>query len=262
MHHTELDWQERALHYGDGLFETLLKYDGDLPHWQQHYQRLANGCERLSIDVPSQEWLKAEIGKASKSLDNAIIKIIVSRGRGGRGLKLPPDDQSSVFVFSYPWQESSTDLRVALCRKRLPINPDLAGLKHLNRLDYVLAALEIQNFGGIDEGLVCDSDGFVVEGLISNLFFVESGQVFTPSLERAGVDGIMRHKVIEQLRKDSMKVEIGYFLPQQLLDADECFLCNSVRGVRPIVAIDEFEFAPGEVTRRLMAILNIPSIAL
>ena len=161
MYHTDLDWQERALHYGDGLFETMLKYNGTLPHWQQHYQRLAHGCERLSIDVPAQVWLEKEIGKASKSLENAIIKIIVSRGRGGQGLKFPSDPQCSVFVFCFPWQQSSSEVRVALCKKRLPINPDLAGLKHLNRLDYVLAALEIQQADGIDEGLVCDTDGFL-----------------------------------------------------------------------------------------------------
>ena len=261
-YHTELDWQERALHYGDGLFETLLKYEGDLPYWQEHFQRLARGCERLQISLPSQDWLYQQIHQASESRDHAIIKLIVSRGRGGRGLQLPTDSRASVFVFSYPWQPVKSEVRVALCSKRLPLNPDLAGIKHLNRLDYVLAALEIRDRTDIDEGLVCDSDGFLVEGLISNLFFVGKGRVYTPSLEQAGVDGILRHKVIDRLQQDSMPVEIGRFTPQQLMDADECFLCNSVRGIRPVVSIDDRDFAVGDLSLRLMSTLNIPPITL
>lgn len=260
--HVDLGWQERALHYGDGLFETLLKYEGELPYWPEHYQRLSSGCERLSISAPPMEWLHQRINESSQDLEHSIIKIIVSRGRGGRGISLPEGSSGSAFVLSYPWQASSHEVRTLLCKKRLPINPDLAGLKHLNRLDYVLAALEVREAGKVEEGLLCDREGYLVEGLVSNVFFVKNNRVFTPTLELAGVDGIMRHKAIRELQQSSLEVETGRFTPRQLLDADECFLSNSVRGIRPIVAINDLDFPVGDVTRSLMPILNIPPITL
>ena len=262
-YHSDLDPQERALHYGDGLFETLLRYEGKIPRWQAHYMRLGRGCERLSIALPEEAWLRQRVEQQAGKAANAVIKIIVSRGRGGRGLHLPEDARPSVLVFSYPWTPVQTDgLRVALCQTPLPINPTLAGLKHLNRLDYVLAALELQNRTGIDEGIVCDSEGYLVEGLISNLFFMTRGRVYTPSLEFAGVAGIMRLEVLEQLRRNGIEIEIGRFPAELLLGASECFLCNSVRGVLPIAAIDGQTFDVGETTRSLMRTLNIPAINL
>ena len=225
-------------------------------------QRLARGCERLAIAPPARDWLEQKIAEASAADENAIIKIIVSRGRGGRGLKFPTDARASVFVFSYSWQQASETVRTSFCQSPLSSNPELAGIKHLNRLDYVLAGLEIRDRDDIDEGLVCDSEGILVEGLISNLFFVKSGTVYTPSLERAGVNGIMRSKVIGQLHQDSIPVEIGRYTQSQLLDADECFLCNSVRGICPITAIDDQKFGVGDLTRRLMSLLNMPPINL
>ena len=262
-YHSDLDWQERALHYGDGLFETLLRYEGEIPHWQAHYDRLSRGCARLSIALPEEAWLRQRVERHAGNEDNAVIKIIVSRGRGGRGLQMPDDARPSVLIFPYPWTPAPGDgLRVILCQSRLPRNPALAGLKHLNRLDYVLAALELQNRTDVDEGIVCDSEGFLVEGLISNLFFVVRDRVYTPSLEFAGVAGIMRQQALDHLNREGIEVEIGRFPPELLLEASECFLCNSVRGVRPILAIDTQTLDIGALTRSLMAALNIPAITL
>ena len=173
-----LDLQDRGLHYGDGLFETLLKLDGAIPLWQDHYQRLKNGCERLRIPLADELWLSQKVSQETSDQDSAVIKIIVTRGRGGRGLKLPAPNQFSIFVLKYPYTEISQAelaLDVSICQTRLPINPNLAGLKHLNRLDYVLAAIEIEDLDNNDEGILCDSDGYLVEGVISNLFFFSHG---------------------------------------------------------------------------------------
>jgi len=257
----ELEIHERALHYGDGLFETLLKYDGKLPLWDAHYDRLSRGCNRLSIPIPDENWLKQHIAEESRDPVNAVIKIIVSRGRGGRGLRLPAPPRPSVFVLCYPWSESQqSGHQVSICKTRLPINANLAGLKHLNRLDYVLAAIELQDIPDVTEGILCDSEGFLVEGLISNLFFVTRSEIFTPTLEFAGVAGIMRARILEHYRKLKIPVIQGRFPSQNLLESSECFLCNSVRGITPIIAIDQQHFDVGTHTQTLMAALNLPAM--
>jgi 4-amino-4-deoxychorismate lyase len=254
-----LDLQDRGLHYGDGLFETLLKFDGEIPLWHDHYQRLKNGCDRLHIPLAEEQWLAQKVSQETSDQNSAVIKIIVTRGRGGRGLKLPVQNQFSIFVLEYPYTEISEEnlaLKVSICQTRLPINPNLAGLKHLNRLDYVLAAIEIEDMGNRDEGILCDSDGYLVEGVISNLFFFSHGKMHTPSLDFAGVEGVMRQRVIEYLQQQDTPVKTGRFYPDLLLQASECFMCNSVYGIRPIKTIGEQEFATGPISQALISHLN------
>ena len=256
-YNTGLDGQERALHYGDGLFETLLHQDGKIPLWQAHMDRLRQGCLRLSITMPDTDWLRNEVTQKTQGSDSCVIKIIVSRGQGGRGLSLPEVNQPSVFIYCYPWTEPDpVTLRVMICDTRLSINPNLSGIKHLNRLDYVLASLELQQRAQISEGILCDSEGYLVEGIISNLFFIIADQVYTPSLELAGVAGIMRQLVLDQFQTLEVAVNIGRYPTAQLELASEVFLCNSVRGICPVVAIDERKLAIGETTRKMMARLN------
>ena len=249
-----LGYQERGLHYGDGLFETLLKIEGNVPYWDSHYQRLVKGCRQLHLPFPNQDWLESKVFEASKDKITSVIKIIVTRGNGGRGLSLPNPDQNSVFVFSYPYTPpDASPLKLSVCNTRLPINPNLAGLKHLNRLDYVLATIELSKKPNMDEGILCDLDGFIVEGIISNLFFCKNGQIFTPSLALAGVEGIMRAKIIEYLEKIGTRVYVDRFNLEHLFEADECFLCNSVQGVRSIATIDNHQFETGTITKSMIS---------
>ena len=254
-----LDMQERGLHYGDGLFETLLKFNAEMPLWNCHYSRLQNGCNQLHIPLPDEKWLLQKIEAETQGHDSVVIKVIVTRGIGGRGLELPKHKQASVFILKYPYtaiNDEDLNLNVAICQTRLPLNPNLAGLKHLNRLDYVLAAIELERMGNKNEALLCDTDGYIVEGIVSNLFFCIQGEVYTPSLNLSGVAGIMRQKILNYLESQAMPVQIGRFYPELLLKASECFLCNSVHGVRPIRTIDESEFASGKITQMLMREFN------
>ena len=253
------DMQERGLHYGDGLFETLLKLNGDMPLWNSHYDRLREGCDKLHMPLPPEKWLLQKIATETADHDSRIIKIIVTRGRGGRGLELPPGNQVSVFVFSYPYtaiDNRAFELDVSICHTRLPINPNLAGLKHLNRLDYVLAANELRLMGNKNEAILCDTDGYIVEGIVSNLFFCIRGEVFTPSLDFAGVEGVMRKQILIYLENHGTPVKVGRFLPDLLLKSCECFLCNSVHGVRPIRSIDESTFSTGNISHMLIQEFN------
>jgi len=250
-----LDWQERGLHYGDGLFETLLKLGGEIPLWQDHYQRLKKGCDRLRISLVDEDWLLQKVSRETSNQNSTIIKIIVTRGCGGRGLGLPAQNQSSIFVLKYPYTgitDENLALEVSMCQTRLPVNRNLAGLKHLNRLDYVLAAIELENLGKNDEGILCDADGFLVEGVISNLFFYRDKAMYTPTLEFAGVEGIMRGRIIDYLRLHDIPVQVGRYDPELLLQAGECFMCNSVYGVRPIKAIDEQNYVTGPISQMLV----------
>lgn len=254
-----LDWQERGLHYGDGLFETLLKLNGEIPLWEDHYRRLKKGCDRLRISLADEKWLAQRVSRETGGQDSAIIKIIVTRGCGGRGLQLPERNQSSIFVLKYPYRaikDEDLALDVSVCQTRLPINPNLAGIKHLNRLDYVLAAIELEALDNKDEAILCDTDGFIVEGIVSNLFFYMHEVMYTPALELAGVEGIMRQRVLNQLQHASIAVEEGRFRPQLLLRSSECFMCNSVHGVRPIQSVNQQKFVTGAVTKMLMSELN------
>ena len=254
-----LHMQERGLHYGDGLFETLLKLDSELPLWDSHYSRLQKGCNRLHIPIPGEQWLRQKIDAETSTDDSVVIKVIVTRGIGGRGLELPKHNQASVFILKYPYTAMNGEalkLDVTICNTRLPLNRNLAGLKHLNRLDYVLATIELGQMGNKSEALLCDTDGYLVEGIVTNLFFCDREKVYTPSLEFAGVEGIMRQKILEYLAGQAIPVQIGRFYPDLLLAANECFLCNSVHGVRPIRSIDEANFATGAINQMLMQVFN------
>ena len=259
-----IDMQERGLHYGDGLFETLLKLDNSLPLWGDHYDRLRRGCDRLQISLPAEKWLLQKIDAETEGHDSAVIKVIVTRGKGGRGLELPQNNHASTFILKYPYidiDQQKLEIDVSICQTRLPINPNLAGIKHLTRLDYVLAAIELANKGNKNEAILCDTDGYIVEGIVSNLFFCLDEEVFTPSLEFAGVEGIMRKQIIKYLMEQSIEVKIGRYYPELLLKANECFVCNSVQGVRPIRSIDDTEFSTGTVTRMLISALNLSRMA-
>jgi 4-amino-4-deoxychorismate lyase len=254
-----LDTQERGLHYGDGLFETLLKIDGGIPLWSSHYGRLRKGCDKLQLPLPDEKWLLQRIDAETQGQDSVVIKVIVTRGRGGRGLKLPGHNQVSVFILKYPYtaiNDEELKLNVAICQTRLPLNPNLAGLKHLNRLDYVLATIELEQMANKDEALLCDTEGYIVEGIVSNLFFCIQGEVYTPSLEFSGVEGVMRQEILNYLASQTIPVQIGRFYPELLLKASECFLCNSVHGVRPIHSIDDSFFTRGEFTQMLIQKFN------
>ncbi len=254
-----LDWQERGLHYGDGLFETLLKREGKIPLWNDHYQRLRKGCHRLHIALPEEEWLVDRIAQETQDVETSVVKLIVTRGSGGRGLKLPAINRPSIFVFKYPYTaitDKEITLDVVICKTQLPINRNLAGLKHLNRLDYVLAALELESRGIKGEGILLDTEGYLVEGIISNLFFCIQDQIYTPSLDLTGVEGVMRKQILGYFESQGLKVKIGRFSTQLLMQAKECFMCNSVHGVRPIGSVDQIQFNIGPLTRNLMEIFN------
>lgn len=241
---------DRGLLYGDGLFETVLFLRGVAPLWPRHRARLGEGLQRLAIPAPDLDALHDEAVALSADLDRAVVRITVTRGVGERGYAPPTAAQPTRILAATaaampPADWYAQGIRVRCCALRLATQPLLAGLKHLNRLEQVLARAEWDD-AAIAEGLLADEAGHVVSATAANLFAVVGGRLLTPSLQRCGIAGIARAEVLA--RRDVQVCEITW---DELMRADEIFLTSSVRGIVPVSRIDAHAFAPGPLTRAL-----------
>jgi len=248
---------DRGLSYGDGLFETM-RVDHQGPQfYRQHLQRLQQGCQRLAISYHAgllEQELELVLGMLLER--PAILKIVLTRGGTTRGYR-PDTTQtarrivtlSTALTDPRPQQLQGVDVRS--CQTPMSINPLLAGVKHLNRLENVLARAEWSD-PSIAEGLLFDSAGQLIEGTMSNVFLVERGTVYTPDLSGSGVAGIIRSVIINHCAEAlNLKVCVEPVLPDRLHSADELFVCNSVIGIWPVIKLDRRRLAVGPVTRRL-----------
>lgn len=246
---TSVDAGDRGLCYGDGLFETVLLVAGRAPLWPRHMARLAEGGRRLQLPLPSPAQLWQELQQAAAGLERAVVRITVSRGSGPRGYA-PPAQPSPLRVVSAAVAPAvdadwyALGIRVRCCRMRLAAQPVLAGLKHLNRLEQVLARAEWRD-PAIAEGLLCDQDGRVVGATAANVFAVIDGQLCTPKLDRCGVAGVARAELLAR----AGAVRVDDFELEEWMQAEEMFLTSSVRGIVPVAAVDARRFGPGPVTR-------------
>lgn len=250
---------DRGVQYGDGLFETIAVRDGRCEFWDRHMQRLRAGCERLRIPPPDIEQLAAEARQLIQDGVRCVLKIIVTRGSGGRGYRVPEPAQPTRILLrsdwpDYPHENAEQGVRVRLCAQRLGTNPSLAGLKHLNRLEQVLARLE-WDAPSIAEGLLQDHAGRVIEGTFTNVFLVQNGRVVTPLLDVCGVAGVMRDVVVELATAAGIDCTERAVSLDELYAAEELFLTNSLIGIWPIRALEEWQSEPGPVTRALQAAL-------
>ena len=246
---------DRGLLYGDGVFETLAVEQGVPRFWQRHMTRLQAGCRRLAITGVDTDALYEEAGVLLAGEGRCILKVIITRGAGGRGYGPAGCGQPTRILQrhaapEYPDACQREGVRVRLCESRLSHNPRLAGIKHLNRLEQVLARSEWDD-PGIPEGLVLDVDGRLVEGTMSNVFMILHGRLVTPELSRCGVAGIMRSVVMEQARALDLPVQAMAVSPDDLAQADEVFLANSLIGIWPVRRIDARDYSVGPVTRQL-----------
>lgn len=250
---------DRALHYGDGLFETIACINGAPRFWERHVTRLLAGCERLGIPPPDTATLRSEIARLASTEAACVVKVIISRGSGGRGYRPPLPALPTRVVIRYPFPEyppshSLAGVRVRLCETPLGCNPRLAGIKHLNRLEQVLARSEWDE-SDIAEGLMGDGDGHLVEGTMSNLFLVKDGVLLTPDLSRCGVEGVMRSVVMELAREMRIALQICPLEAAMLGEGSELFLTNSLIGIWPVTRCGEHHYPCGPITRQLQQAL-------
>lgn len=244
---------DRGLLYGDGLFETIRFVDGVAPLWLRHVQRLAESCTRLRLPMPDPEMLLREVALATQGMADAVVRVTLTRGAGARGYAMPANPQPTRIVASHPLPaldaESYLDgVRLHLCETHLAEQPLLAGIKHLNRLEQVMARAEWSD-SAMAEGLLCDSAGRAISATAANLFAVIDGVPITPALTRCGVAGVLRAELLDMLPG----VRVVDLALADCLRADELFLSSSVRGILPVLAAGASMFAPGPVARAMQA---------
>jgi 4-amino-4-deoxychorismate lyase len=254
----QLSIRDRGFQYGDGLFETLAVTKGKPIFWDRHMRRLRHGAERLGFTPPPEPLLRREAEQLCINHERAVLKIIITRGASDRGYG-PVASASPTRVLSlspwldYPATYPQLGVMVRFCRMTLSRNRFLAGIKHLNRLEQVLARAEWQD--DYQEGLVQDADGHVVEGIMSNVFAVSQGTLLTPDVSQCGVEGIMRGVVLECAVTASIPCRITDISRKDILGADEIFLTNSLIGLWPVRKLERQEFTVGRITRQLQQAL-------
>lgn len=247
---------DRGLAYGDGLFETMRVEQGRIALLERHLQRLQLGCRRLLIALDAAQ-LEAEIRDFAATMQQGVCKLIVTRGDGQRGYGLPQPAMPRRILQAaplpqWPAEHAGQGIRLFACQTRLAIQPLLAGLKHLNRLEQVMARAEWQD-PAYAEGLMLDTSGRIIEGVFSNIFFVRDGTLLTPALDGSGVAGIMRERLLEQAAGLGLAVQLGDLYPEQLADMDEVFTCNSLYGIWPVLGYAGYQWPAGRLTRRLQS---------
>jgi len=251
-----LSVNNRGLQYGDGVFETIAVLEKQPLCWLDHMNRLARSCQRLGLDCPSFDCLLNEASELIINGHPGVLKIIITRGEGGRGYRPPAKGTPPVRIMGlYPWPDypdnlSDDGIRVRICRTRLACNPLLAGIKHLNRLEQVLARAEWED-DGVSEGLMLDTRGFVIEGTMTNLFMIKDNELQTPDLSQSGIEGIVRENIFRLVGKMKLELNLSDLDLDSLYSADEIFLCNSIIGVWPVKAVEEHLLEPGPVTRMI-----------
>ena len=251
---------DRGLQYGDGLFETLLLTAGRIPLRERHFRRLADGCARLAIPLPEEQRLYDEVNQVCEGATEGVIKVIITRGSGSRGYRGPAaPDPTRIVSFhdrpAAPGDAPQAGIRVRYCDTRLGLNPALAGIKHLNRLEQVLARNEWDD-PAIAEGLMMDTNGHVIEGTFTNVFMVSEERLVTSQLASSGVAGVMRGWILDHAADAGMRVQVCDLTPAMLARADELFVCNSIAGIWPVSQLVEQALAVGPVTRRLQSLVD------
>jgi 4-amino-4-deoxychorismate lyase len=249
---------DRGLHFGDGLFETIACRRGKARFLSLHLERLTTGCERLRINIGDVASLRHEVQQAAAASPDGLLKVIVTRGEAvARGYGWSGTEVATRVVFQYPWPPenavfSSDGIPVRTARLRYGENELLAGMKHLNRLEQVLARSEA-SAAEAAELLVYSSSGNLVSGTMSNVFVVQDGRLRTPRMDRCGVAGVMRRVVLREASADAIAMEESVLTAKDVEKASELFVTNARIGIWPVRSLDGRSFAVGPITRRLQA---------
>lgn len=248
---------DRGLLYGDGVFRTMRRVDGISLCWPRHYRKLAADCAALGLCCPDVAVLETELAQLPQ---DCVSKIIITRGHGTRGYAVGQGVAPTRIVTAsplplYPENFYHAGVKVHLCTLRLASQPRIAGIKHLNRLENVLARME-WNDAEIAEGLLQDEKGDVIEGTMSNLFAYRDGVLHTPDLSRCGVAGVQRERILEFSSELGMKSRIGSMTLESLMQADEIMLSNSIIGLWQVREFNGRRWPDGQLTVRLRPLLD------
>jgi len=258
---------DRAIHYGDGLFETILCYNNQLCYWQEHFQRLFSSAKKLQIVCPEEHVLLQDIDKLLAEQDNArqhvyAIKIILSRGLSERGYKFTKKIRANRIVSLSMIDAAYSSLvtkqllsgDLFLCEQQASINENLAGLKHLNRLENVLARNEwadTRSTSTIIDGLMLNANQYIIEGTMSNVFAVKNKTLYTPDLMYSGINGIMRDVIMASAIQANIITSIVNVTLNDFLAMDEVFICNSLIGIKSVNNLLNSSYQQKEITESI-----------
>lgn len=256
---------DRGLHFGDGVFETIACLHGRPRFLSLHLERLAHGCRTLGFPPPPAAELRAEAARLAGGHERAIVKLIVTRGPATlRGYAVSGREQATRLAIRYPWlvedpvlQQQGVSVRMAAMR--LGENPALAGLKHCNRLEQILARSE-PHAAASAEALMLSRSGKLISGTMTNVFLVdgppESPRLRTPAIDLCGVAGVMRRVVLREAARAGIPATECALWPADLAGAAEVFLTNARVGIWPVAGVEERTLTPGPLTRRLQSLLG------
>lgn len=243
---------DRGLHYGDGIFETIACEDAHPVFMCQHLQRMENAAGILDIPYPGRHRFEQDIrrllvGNSGK----CVIKAILTRGTGKRGYRYDSGQAATRICMRSSWPDHVTEWQqhgiiVRFCDTPVSLNPVLAGIKSLNRLENVIASSELGT--AHDEGFMSDIDGHVIEGTMSNLFAVIEDTLVTPDLSRGGIKGVIREQIIDIAKNSNIKHEIRDIGKDELLSSAEIFICNSVTGICRVKQLQQQHYAQARMT--------------
>lgn len=254
---TQVSAHDRGLHYGDGLFETLRWERGRLRWFERHMARLKSGCERLAIEPPDVAQLRSEATSIAQGASRALVKIIVTRGPATvRGYRPSGDEQPTRIVSVHDWPDAPPgEFRVGLSKVRINGNPMLAGLKHLNRLEQVLAQRGAGE-AGLHEVLMQGERGTVACGSMSNLFIARGNELLTPPAIECAVAGIMRSLLLEAAPRLGLRVREQSLSTGELAEAPALLLTNVRLGLQPVHWYEGRALAVDERGARLMELID------
>ncbi len=243
----------RGFAYGDGVFETMRAVGGTIPWWPGHHARLVLGAARLRIALPSAERIDAELHDWLALHPDAVVKLVITRGSGGRAYA-PMPDAPPVWMLAVsppPPPPRPGGLVLRWCETRLARQPLLAGLKHCNRLEQIMARAEWRD-PDIDEGLMLDTGGDVIAATAANLFVLRDGRWWTPPLDQCGIAGVCRSWALRAFAAGERRLDVD-----DVETADAVVLCNAVRGILPVARLGERAWPPhpavADALRRLAA---------
>ncbi len=256
----------RGFQYGDGVFRTVLKFDGRIIDFDAQLLRLRDDAARLGIRIEEAglAQLRDEVILVTAATETGAIKLVLTRRDGGRGYRSASGEADRHILLyaapKYPSEYWSDGIVAAMSTIVIAQQPALAGVKHLNRLEQVLAYQAAP--ADAEEVILCDVGGHVICGGRSNLFCVIGGVLTTPDLSQAGVHGHMRDKVLRLASELGIRTRVAPIPRRHFAAADEVFVTNSLIGIWPLKRVDSRSWrTPGEVTSRLAQALAHPVLA-
>lgn len=258
--HALIEPGDRGLSYGDGVFRTMRMADTQNRNWQRQFVKLVSDCARIGIACPDATLFEQDIALLSANSDTDIVKLIVTRGVGQRGYLAPSVANPTRIVSAiplpvYPEHCLQNGVAVRICQLRLARQPLLAGIKHLNRLENVLARNEWHD-PDIMEGLMLDEAGFVIGGTMTNLLVLRGRVLYTPDLSFSGIAGVTRERILAFAQSLGLSIKIAQLSLSDLFEADEVMLCNSVIGVWQIRELRHKQWQKGQYAALFRSLLK------